>query len=235
LDIVKVFNFIHTNKNIKTESPYLLIKQIRLAKKFNRRNKNFRRTSNLPKHRINTFIKDPEIRLVGNNFKEISAVAGKELEPGVISTSKALEYATKLELDLVEISPKAKPPVCKIIDYKKFLYEHKKKEKELKAKQVKVVVKEIRFGPNTDDHDFDFKLKHAKKFLEQGAKVKAYVQFKGRTIVFKNRGKDLLRRFVAELEGLGFPDYPPKMEDRRMHCTLSPKKMGKTAAKDSKK
>ena len=101
-----------------------------------------------------------EIRLVGNNFKEISEVAGKKMEPGVISTSIALELANEMDLDLVEISPKASPPVCKIIDYKKFLYEHKKKEKELKAKQVKVVVKEIRFGPNTDDHDFDFKLKH---------------------------------------------------------------------------
>ncbi|MCH2021268.1 MAG: translation initiation factor IF-3 [Saprospiraceae bacterium] len=168
-----------------------------------------------------------EIRLVGNNFKEISEVAGKKMEPGVISTSIALELANEMDLDLVEISPKASPPVCKIIDYKKFLYEHKKKEKELKAKQVKVVVKEIRFGPNTDDHDFDFKLKHAKKFLQQGAKVKAYVQFKGRTIVFKSRGKDLLKRFVDELEGLGFPEYPPKLEDRRMHCTLSPKKIGK--------
>lgn len=198
-----------------------------MAKKFNRRNNNYRGKKNQAKHRINTFIKVPEIRLVGNNFKEISEVAGKELEPGVISTSKALEYANKLELDLVEISPKAAPPVCKIIDYKKFLYEQKRKEKELKAKQVKVVVKEIRFGPNTDDHDFEFKLKHAKKFLDQGAKVKAYVQFKGRTIVFKDRGKDLLRRFVAELAEFGSTDYPPKLEDRRMHCTLSPKKMGK--------
>ncbi len=198
-----------------------------MAKNFNRRNNNFKRKNTAPRHRINTYIKVDEVRLVGNNFKEISAVAGKTLEPGVVRTSKALEYAAKMELDLVEISPKANPPVCKIIDYKKFLYEHKKKEKELKAKQVKVVVKEIRFGPNTDDHDFEFKLKHAKKFLEQGAKVKAYVQFKGRTIVFKSRGKDLLKRFVEELEGLGFPEYPPKMEDRRMHCTLAPKKMGK--------
>ncbi len=198
-----------------------------MAKKFNRRNRNFNRRSNQPLHKINSYINVSEIRLVGNNFKEISEAAGHELAPGVILTSKALELAAKMEMDLVEISPKASPPVCKIIEYKKFLYEHKKKEKELKAKQVKVVVKEIRFGPNTDDHDFDFKLKHAKKFLEQGAKVKAYVQFKGRTIVFKSRGKDLLKRFVAELEGLGFPEYPPKLEDRRMHCTLSPKKLGK--------
>lgn len=199
-----------------------------MAKKSNRRNNNFnKRKTNQALHRINSFIKVPEIRLVGNNFKEISKVAGKELEPGIYPTAKVLEYANKLEMDLVEISPKAKPPVCKIIEYKKFLYEKKKKEKELKAKQVKVVVKEIRFGPNTDDHDFEFKLKHAKKFLEQGAKVKAYVQFKGRTIVFKDRGRALLTRFIEELEGIGFPDYPPKMEDRRMHCTLAPKKMGK--------
>lgn len=198
-----------------------------MAKKSNRRNNYNKRRTNQALHRINSFIKVPEIRLVGNNFKEISKVAGKELEPGIYPTAKALEYANKLEMDLVEISPKAKPPVCKIIEYKKFLYEKKKKEKELKAKQVKVVVKEIRFGPNTDDHDFEFKLKHAKKFLEQGAKVKAYVQFKGRTIVFKDRGRALLTRFIEELEGIGFPDYPPKMEDRRMHCTLAPKKMGK--------
>jgi len=198
-----------------------------LAKRINRRNNNFKKNKKQDRHRINTSIRVNEIRLVGNNFADISAVAGKTLEPGVYPTSKALEYANKMELDLVEISPKAAPPVCKIIDYKKFLYEQKRKEKELKAKQVKVVVKEIRFGPNTDDHDFEFKLKHARKFLEQGAKVKAYVQFKGRTIVFKDRGKDLLRRFVAELEGWGVPDYPPKLEDRRMHCTLAPKKTAK--------
>lgn len=188
----------------------------------------FRRTKTpQAEHRINQHIKATQIRLVGSNFKDISRIAGKELEPGVFPTAKAQEYANKLEMDLVEISPKADPPVCKIIEYKKFLYERKKKEKELKAKQTKVVVKEIRFGPNTDDHDFEFKVKHAKKFLEQGAKVKAYVQFKGRTIVFKDRGRDLLKRFLEELEGIGFPDYPPKMEDRRMHCTLSPKKIGK--------
>ena len=198
-----------------------------MAKKFNSRNNNYKRKSKQPDHRVNAFIKVPEVRLVGSNFAEISKAAGKTLEPGIYPTAKALEYANKMDMDLVEISPKAKPPVCKIIEYKKFLYEKKKKEKELKAKQVKVVVKEIRFGPNTDDHDFEFKVKHAKKFLEQGAKVKAYVQFKGRTIVFKDRGRDLLKRFLSELEGLGFPDYPPKMEDRRMHCTLSPKKLGK--------
>ncbi len=175
-------------------------------------------------HRINGNIRVPEIRLVGNNFDEISEIVGKKLEPGVFKTRWAQDLASKMNLDLVEISPKAKPPVCKIIDYKKFLYERKKRQKELKAKQVKVVIKEIRFGPNTDDHDFNFKLKHAIGFLEDGAKVKAYVQFKGRSIVFKDRGRDLLKRFVAELQEVGEPDYPPKMEDRRMHVTLSPKK-----------
>lgn len=197
-----------------------------MAKRFNSRN-NYKRKSRLPEHRINALIKVPEIRLVGSNFADISKAAGKTLEPGIYPTAKVLEYANKMEMDLVEISPKASPPVCKIIEYKKFLYEKKKKEKELKSKQVKVVVKEIRFGPNTDDHDFEFKVKHAKKFLENGAKVKAYVQFKGRTIVFKDRGRDLLKRFLKELDGIGFPDYPPKMEDRRMHCTFSPKKIGK--------
>lgn len=199
-----------------------------MAKRIGGRRNNYKRNRRpQAEHRINQHIKVAQIRLVGGNFKDISRVAGKNLEPGIYPTAKAQEYANKLEMDLVEISPKADPPVCKIIEYKKFLYERKKKEKELKAKQTKVVVKEIRFGPNTDDHDFEFKVKHAKKFLEQGAKVKAYVQFKGRTIVFKDRGRDLLKRFLQELEGIGFPDYPPKMEDRRMHCTLAPKKIGK--------
>lgn len=197
-----------------------------MAKRVFNRNRNFRRKRE-SEHRLNAEISVPEVRLVGNNFEKMSEVLGFKVEPGIYSTPKALELANKLELDLVEISPKGKPPVCKIIDYKKFLYEHKKREKELKSKQVKVVVKEIRFGPNTDDHDFEFKKKHAVKFLEQGAKVKAYVQFKGRTIVFKDRGKDLLRKFVEELAPFGVPDYPPKMEDRRMHCTLSPVKKGK--------
>jgi len=198
-----------------------------LAKRFNRRRRNNRRRNNRPEHRINNYIRIPEIRLVGDNFDEISKAAGEDLKPGIIPTKKAKKLANKMGLDLVEISPKAKPPVCKIIDYKKFLYERKKRKKELKAKQVKVVVKEIRFGPNTDDHDFNFKLKHAKKFLSKGSKVKAYVQFKGRTIVFKDRGRALLRRFVKELEDYGVPDYPPKMEDRRMHCTLASLKSGK--------
>lgn len=129
-----------------------------------------------------------------------------------------------MELDLVEISPKANPPVCKIIDYKKFLYDQKKKQKALKSKQTKVVIKEIRFGPNTDDHDFNFKLNHAKKFLSEGAKVKAFVFFKGRTIVFKERGEVLLLKFVDELEEYGLPEAMPKMEGKKMIVNLVPKK-----------
>ena len=127
-------------------------------------------------------------------------------------------------LDLVEISPKAKPPVCKIIDYKEFLYEQKKKQKELKSKQVKVVVKEIRFGPNTDDHDFNFKLNHAKKFLGDGSKVKAYVFFKGRTIVFKERGEILLLKFAQELEDIGLVEQMPKLEGKKMIMMIQPLK-----------
>jgi len=128
------------------------------------------------------------------------------------------------ELDLVEISPKADPPVCKIIDYKKFLYQQKKKQKEIKAKAVKVVVKEIRFGPNTDDHDYNFKLKHAEKFLEDGAKVKAYVFFKGRSILFKDKGEILLLKFAQELEELAKVEQLPRLEGKRMTMFLAPKK-----------
>ena len=138
-----------------------------------------------------------------------------------------MRWADELGLDLVEISPKAKPPVVRIIDYNKFLYEKKKKEKELKAKASKTVVKEIRFGPNTDEHDFDFKLRHAQKFLQEGAKVKAYVHFRGRTIVFKERGELLLLRFLKELEEFGAAEALPKMEGRRMIVIVSPKKKKK--------
>lgn len=127
-------------------------------------------------------------------------------------------------LDLVEISPKADPPVCRIVDYKKFLYEQKKKQKELKAKQMKVVVKEIRFGPNTDDHDFNFKLKHARSFLEEGAKVKAYVFFRGRSIVFKENGEVLLLKFAQALEDVGAVENLPKLEGKRMIMMIAPKK-----------
>ncbi len=129
-----------------------------------------------------------------------------------------------MELDLVEISPKADPPVCKIIDYSKYLYQQKKKQKEMKAKAVKIVVKEIRFGPQTDDHDFDFKLRHAEKFLKDGAKVKAYVFFKGRSILFKEQGEILLLRLATALEDLGTVEQLPKLEGKRMTIIISPKK-----------
>ena len=164
-------------------------------------------------HKINQYITAGRVRVVGDN-----------VEPAVMLTHKALALANEMELDLVEISPKADPPVCKIIDYKKFLYAQKKKQKEIKAKQAKVVVKEIRFGPNTDDHDFQFKLKHARKFLEDGAKVKAYVFFRGRTIVFKERGEILLLRFATELEDIGSVEQMPKLEGKRMTIMFNPKK-----------
>jgi len=141
-----------------------------------------------------------------------------------MNTSAALSLANELELDLVEISPKADPPVCRVIDYKKFLYAQKKKQKEIKAKQSKVVVKEIRLGPNTDHHDFQFKLKHARKFLEDGAKLKAYVFFRGRTIVFKERGEILLLKFATALEDVGTVEQMPKLEGKRMTVLFNPKK-----------
>ncbi len=178
-------------------------------------------------YRINEHIRIPEVRLVGDNLEAVSEVAGKAVESGIYPTRMVQQWAEGMELDLVEISPKAKPPVVRIIDYKKFLYDKKKKEKEIKAKAVKTVVKEIRFGPNTDDHDFDFKLRHAKKFLEEGAKVKAYVHFRGRTIVFKDRGELLLLKFLKELEEHGAAEALPKMEGRRMIVIVSPKKTKK--------
>jgi len=165
-----------------------------------------------PYFRINHKISANEVRLVGDN-----------IEPGVYTTRKALQMAREQELDLVEISPKAKPPVCRIVEYKKFLYDKKKKEKELKARQVKTVVKEIRFTPNTDDHDFEFKARHAEKFLQEGAKVKAYVQFRGRNILFKDRGELMLLKFAQRLEEVGAVEQMPKLEGRRMHLFLSPK------------
>ena len=177
--------------------------------------------------RVNGQIRIPEVRLVGDNLDKVSEVAGRPIESGVFNTRRVQDWANMLELDLVEISPKASPPVVRIIDYNKFLYEKKKKEKELKAKTAKTVVKEIRFGPNTDDHDFDFKVRHATKFLEEGAKVKAYVHFRGRTIVFKDRGELLLLRFIKELEELGVAENLPKMEGRRMIVMVSPKKKKK--------
>ncbi len=151
-------------------------------------------------------------------------VVGDNVEPAVMNTRDAIQLAREMELDLVEISPKADPPVCRIIEYKKFLYDQKKKQKEIKAKQQKVVVKEIRFGPNTDDHDFQFKLKHAKKFLQEGSKLKAYVFFRGRTIVFKERGEILLLKFAQELEEYGTVEQLPKLEGKRMTVMFNPKK-----------
>lgn len=164
-------------------------------------------------HRINNRIRVPEIRLVGDN-----------VEQGIYPTKKALQIAEEQELDLVEISPTAKPPVCRIIDYQKFLYQQKKKQKEQKAKAQKVVVKEIRFGPQTDDHDYNFKLKHAISFLESGAKVKAFVFFRGRSILFKEQGEVLLLRFANDLEEYAKVERLPVLEGKRMILMLTPKK-----------
>ncbi len=177
-----------------------------------------------PEHRINERIRVPEVRLVGDN-----------VEQGVCPTAKALQIARDLELDLVEISPNATPPVAKVIDYKKFLYEKKKKEKEMKANAKQSEVKEIRFTPGTDDHDFDFKSKHAQKFLEEGNKVKCYVQFKGRAIVFKDRGEVLLLKFAERLADYGSLESMPKMEGRRMIAIFTPKTGKKPGAKKPEK
>lgn len=164
-------------------------------------------------HRINENIRVSEIRLI---------VEGAE--PLLISVKEALALAEEQEMDLVEISPNAVPPVCKIMDYRKFLYNQKRKQKELKAKQSKIVIKEIRFGPNTDDHDFNFKMEHARKFLDEGSKVKAYVFFRGRTIVFKDRGEILLLKFAQELADHGVVEQMPKLEGKRMTIMINPKK-----------
>jgi len=164
-------------------------------------------------YRINDQIRIPEVRIVGENITN-----------GVYLTTKALQMAEDMGLDLVEISPNANPPVCRITDYQKFLYQQKKRQKEQKAKSVKVVVKEIRFGPQTDDHDYNFKLRHAKGFLEEGAKVKAYVFFKGRSILFKEQGEILLLRFANDLEEFGKVEQMPLLEGKRMIIMLSPKK-----------
>ncbi|MGA1029685.1 MAG: translation initiation factor IF-3 [Flavobacteriaceae bacterium] len=167
-------------------------------------------------HKINEKITAHEVRLVGDN-----------VEVGVYPLTKALSIADDLGLDLVEISPNASPPVCKILEYKKFLYEQKKREKVLKAKTTKVVVKEIRFGPNTDEHDYEFKKKHAEKFLLEGAKLKAFVFFKGRSIVFKEKGQILLLRLAQDLEEIGRVEQMPTLEGKKMIMFLSPKKTKK--------
>ena len=167
-----------------------------------------------PELKINREIRAKTVRLVGENI---------ENQNQVVPLPQAMRMAEEMELDLVEISPTADPPVCRILDYQKYLYQQKKKQKEIKAKTVKIVVKEIRFGPNTDDHDYNFKMKHAINFLEEGAKVKAFVFFKGRSIVYKEQGEILLLRFAQDLEEYGKVDQMPKLEGKRMIMFLSPK------------
>lgn len=164
-------------------------------------------------YRINDQISAREVRIVGD-----------DVESSVMPIAKALQLAEHRGLDLVEISPNANPPVCRLIDYSKFLYQQKKRQKELKAKQVKIEVKEIRFGPQTDDHDYQFKLKHAKQFLSDGDKVKAYVFFKGRSILFKEQGEVLLLRFANDLEDYGKVEQMPVLEGKRMFLFIAPKK-----------
>lgn len=149
---------------------------------------------------------------------------GDGVEPQIIDTREALAKAQELELDLVEISPNADPPVAKIMDYKKFVYEQKKREKVIKSNASKVIIKEIRFGPQTDDHDYEFKRKHAEKFLKEGAKLKAYVFFKGRSIIYKDQGEILLLRLAQDLEELGKVEQMPQMEGKRMNMFIAPKK-----------
>lgn len=167
---------------------------------------------NKDQHAINERIRAREVRLVGDN-----------VENGVVSIQEALRIADDLGLDLIEISPNAEPPVCRVLDYQKFLYQQKKRAKEQKAKQTKVVVKEIRFGPQTDDHDYNFKLKHAQNFLKEGAKVKAYVFFRGRSIVFKEQGEILLLRFATDLEEVAKVEMMPKLDGKKMNMMLAPR------------
>ena len=164
-------------------------------------------------NRINNEITAPTVRVVGDN-----------VEPNlVLPIAKAIALADEMELDLVEISPNAEPPVCRIVDYQKLLYQQKKKQKEIKAKQTKIVIKEIRFGPQTDEHDFNFKLRHAENFLKEGAKVKAYVFFRGRSIVFKEQGEILLLRFATALEEIAKVEVMPTLEGKKMNMILAPK------------
>ncbi len=179
----------------------------------NRGSGTYRPKDQTPQIAINERIRAKRVRVVGENVEN----------PGVYSLDEALKIAEELELDLVEISPNADPPVCKVIDFQKYLYQQKKKQKEIKAKATKMVVKEIRFGPHTDEHDYNFKLKHAQKFLLEGAKVKAYVFFKGRTIVYKEDGEILLLRLAQDLEDYGKVEQLPRLEGKRMIIILSPK------------
>ncbi len=183
------------------------------ANRSNQGRPNFRgRVQQEEPYKINDRIKAPQVRVVGEN-----------VEVGVYPIQQAIQIAANLNLDLVEISPNADPPVCKVVDYSKFKYEQKKKQKEIKAKTQKVVVKEIRFGPNTDDHDFEFKLKHAINFLKEGSKVKAYVFFVGRTIVYKERGEILLLKFAQELAEVAKVEQLPMLEGKKMILLLAPK------------
>ncbi len=172
-----------------------------------------RNKKDTPRYNINGQIRAREVRVVGD-----------DIAPTILPTREAIRLAQEMDLDLVEISPNAEPPVCRICDYSKFLYQQKKRQKEIKAKQVKIEVKEIRFGPQTDDHDYNFKLKHAKGFLEDGDKVKAYVFFRGRSILFKEQGEVLLLRFAADLEDYGKVEQMPKLEGKRMTMFIGPKK-----------
>ena len=174
-------------------------------------------------YRTNEAIRVKEVRLVGDN-----------VEQGVYTIQQALRIANEQELDLVEISPNVNPPVCRVVDYQKFIFQLKKKQKEQKAKSVKVVVKEIRFGPQTDDHDYNFKLKHAKGFLSEGSKVKAYVFFRGRSILFKDQGEVLLLRFANDLEDYGRVESMPVLEGKRMTIMIAPKKAASSAPKKDK-
>ncbi|MHC5309331.1 translation initiation factor IF-3 [Myroides sp. LJL116] len=179
-----------------------------------RQNRGYRpREEKKDAHRINNAIRVPEVRLVGDN-----------VELGVYKLADAMRIAEQLELDLVEISPNAEPPVCKVIDYKKFLYEQKKREKMLKAKSTQITVKEIRFGPQTDEHDYEFKKKNAEKFLKEGSKLKAFVFFKGRSIIYKDQGQILLLRLAQDLEEYGKVESMPVLEGKRMTMFIAPKK-----------
>lgn len=195
------------------QSQNLNRKEVIIAKSYRRRG--YRGRVEEP-YKVNEKITAPEVRVVGEN-----------VDNDIYNINKARQMAEERGLDLVEISAKADPPVCKIIDYSKFKYEQKKKQKEIKAKTQKTVVKEIRFGPNTDDHDFNFKLNHARNFLEDGAKVKAFVHFVGRTIVFKERGEILLLKLAQALEDYAKVDQLPKLEGKRMTLMLSPKPRSK--------
>lgn len=175
-------------------------------------------------HRINDEIREREVRLTGDNVPN-----------GIFPIAKALSIADKEGLDLVEIAPNAKPPVCRVIDYQKFLYEQKRHAKEQKAKATKVVIKEIRFGPQTDDHDYNFKLKHARGFIVDGAKVKTYVFFRGRSIVFKDQGEELLLRLATDLQDVAQVESMPRIEGKRMYMMLAPKKAGGGAKKEKEK